>query len=308
MLQGQCGRFMQRRNPAVSALPRGVVGLRLIYLFLLFFFQGWGCGLEVGGRGREPRKLLPWRSPGLCSRSRAGAAVSLPRPLPADSGRLPLRPGPGGGSGWGVAAALPQPRGEGCLSQGCSPPLSVGCRQPLPRGPVALPAASRRLGSADRRVGTEHGGTGPVGEAQRAGSIAGRPSSSPSARALPLPLLQPLSSLRPRESRAKRRKRESFSKGGNNRAGRHKGLTVQPALPEGLRAAPRLAGRPGGGRQRGAFAPLMLRWGGMLRGGKRMMPRGKDAEEGRDFTLHTYTPRPPSMHGQGRRSAESKVR
>lgn len=44
-------------------------------------------------------------------------------------------------------------------------------------------------------------------------------------------------------------------------------------------------GRPGGGREQSAFVPLMLRWGGMLR-------RGQDAEEGRDFSLHTYTPCP----------------
>lgn len=41
-----------------------------------------------------------------------------------------------------------------------------------------------------------------------------------------------------------------------------------------------------------------------------MLLKGKDAEEGRDFPLHTYihTHPSPCMHGQGRLPAEGKVR
>lgn len=208
----------------------------------------------------------PGAAAGLCSRSRAGAAGSAPRPLPAGSGRLPLRPGPGGG--WGAGRELPSrsPGEKGGSRAGLLP--APFCRAPPASPPRAGGSANRFSPAGERRQAglapaQSPGDTGPLGAARRAGSIAGQPGSSPSARAPPRPpppLLQPLSSLRPRESRAKPRKRESFSKEGNNRAGRHKGAAVRPALPEGPRAAPGpAAGRPGGGPERGASVPLMLR-------------------------------------------------
>lgn len=38
LLQGQCGRFVQRRNPVVFALLCGVVEFRLIFNFFFNFF------------------------------------------------------------------------------------------------------------------------------------------------------------------------------------------------------------------------------------------------------------------------------
>lgn len=149
LLQGQCGRSVQRRNPPVSALSRGVVGLRFPCSFI-YFKAGialWGKGPRTGETyfvvqpPRLPRALF----------AIVGLGRGLPSP-PAPRGQRPPSP-PSGLDGGEYQLHSHRPGTRMALGHGCSPPLFAGRRQLLPTGLVALPAAFPRLVRVGRRAG-----------------------------------------------------------------------------------------------------------------------------------------------------------
>lgn len=103
-------------------------------------------GLRFGGRGREPRKLLPGRSPGAAPGFVRDRGLGSRAPLPVGSGRPPLRSGPGPE---GLPAALPQPRGEGWLSSRVAP--SAPPHPPFLPGAPSLSPAGRSSPAGERR-------------------------------------------------------------------------------------------------------------------------------------------------------------